>query len=53
MLNLSRETITRVFQQLQRKNIVTREGPKKLIIKKPEDLEKIAHSELTKNKRKG
>ena len=42
MLNLSRETITRVFQQLQRRNIVSREGPKKLIIQRPEDLEKIA-----------
>ena len=42
MLNLSRETITRVFQQLQRKNIVAREGPKKLIIHRPEHLEKIA-----------
>jgi DNA-binding transcriptional regulator YhcF (GntR family) len=42
MLNLSRETITRVFQQLQKKNIVAREGPKKLLIQKPEELEKVA-----------
>jgi len=42
MLNLSRETITRVFQQLQKKNIVAREGPKKLIIQKPKELEEIA-----------
>ena len=42
MLNLSRETITRVFQQLQKKNIVVREGPKKLLIQKPEELEKVA-----------
>ena len=42
MLNLSRETITRVFQQLQKRNIVAREGPKKLIIQRPGDLEKIA-----------
>ena len=42
MLNLSRETITRVFQQLQKRKIVAREGPKKLIIQRPGDLEKIA-----------
>ena len=42
MLNLSRETITRVFQQLQKKNIVAREGPKQLLIQKPEELEKVA-----------
>ena len=42
MLNLSRETITRVFQQLQKRNIVAREGPKILVIQRPEELEKIA-----------
>jgi CRP/FNR family cyclic AMP-dependent transcriptional regulator len=42
MLNLSRETITRVFQQLQRKQIVSRVGPNKLVINKPELLKGIA-----------
>ena len=42
MLNLSRETITRVFQQLQRKQIVSRVGPNKLLINKPELLKEIA-----------
>ena len=46
MLNLSRETITRVFQQLQKKNIVAREGPKKLIIQKPKELEEIAQGSI-------
>ena len=32
MLNLSRETVTRVFQQLQKKQIVSRKGPNKLMI---------------------
>ncbi|MDC0221439.1 Crp/Fnr family transcriptional regulator [Gammaproteobacteria bacterium] len=42
MLNLSRETITRVFQQLQRKQIVSRTGPNSLIIKHTSLLKKIA-----------
>ena len=42
MLNLSRETITRVFQQLQRKQIVSRVGPNKLVINKPDLLQEIA-----------
>ncbi len=42
MLNLSRETITRVFQQLQRKQIVSRVGPNKLLINQPEILRGIA-----------
>lgn len=42
MLNLSRETITRVFQQLQRKQIVSRVGPNKLVINKPDLLKEIA-----------
>jgi len=48
MLNVSRETVTRVFQQLQKKNIVARDGPNKLIIKTPENLKKIAegHTKL-------
>ena len=42
MLNLSRETITRVFQQLQRRQIVSRVGPNKLMINNPELLKGIA-----------
>ena len=42
MLNLSRETITRVFQQLQRRQIVSREGPNKLLINEPDLLKQIA-----------
>ena len=42
MLNLSRETITRVFQHLQRKQIVFRNGPKSLVINKATLLKKIA-----------
>ena len=32
MLNVSRETVTRVFQQLQKQQIVSRDGPSKLLI---------------------
>ena len=32
MLNLSRETVTRVFQQLQKQQIVSRKGPNRLMI---------------------
>ena len=46
MLNLSRETITRVFQQLQRKQIVSRVGPNKLLINQPEILRGIAEGTL-------
>ncbi len=42
MLNLSRETITRVFQQLQRKQIVSRAGQNRLIIHDLPTLQKIA-----------
>lgn len=42
MLNLSRETITRVFQQLQRRQIVSRVGPNKLVINEPNLLKEIA-----------
>ena len=42
MLNLSRETITRVFQHLQRKQIVSRSGPNSLVINKATLLKKIA-----------
>jgi len=47
MLNLSRETITRVFQQLQRKEIVSRTGPNSLIIKQTPLLKKIADGSET------
>ena len=43
MLNLSRETITRVFQSLQRKQIVSRSGPNSLTINKSALLRKIAN----------
>lgn len=46
MLNLSRETITRVFQQLQRKQIVSRAGPNKLVINDLLTLENIAKGSL-------
>ena len=42
MLNLSRETITRVFQHLQRKQIVSHSGPNSLVINKATLLKKIA-----------
>ena len=42
MLNLRRETITRVFQQLQRRQIVSRVGPNKLVINEPNLLKEIA-----------
>jgi DNA-binding IclR family transcriptional regulator len=32
MLNLSRESVTRVFQALQTKNIVRRDGPSRLMV---------------------
>ena len=32
MLNISRETVTRVFQTLQNRQIVKRDGPAKLLV---------------------
>lgn len=46
MLNLSRETITRVFQRLQKKQIVSREGPNRLLINDPVLLKEIAEGLL-------
>ena len=46
MLNLSRETITRVFQQLQRKQIVSRAGPNRLVINKLDVLRGIAEGSI-------
>ena len=42
MLNLSRETVTRVFQQLQRQKLVARKGPNELVIHDLAALKKIA-----------
>lgn len=45
MLNLSRESVTRVFQSLQNRNIVRRDGPNRLIINDLEALKKLAEGE--------
>ena len=42
MLNLSRETVTRVFQQLQRQKLVSRKGPNELLIHDIATLKAIA-----------
>ncbi len=42
MLNLSRETVTRVFQTLQTRQIVKRDGPACLLITDPETLKALA-----------
>lgn len=42
MLNLSRETVTRVFQTLQTRQIVKRDGPACLLINDPETLKALA-----------
>ena len=42
MLNVSRETVTRVFQSLQNRQIVRRDGPAKLIVNKLDTLQKFA-----------
>ena len=42
MLNLSRETVTRVFQQLQRQKLVSRKGPNELLIHDITELKAIA-----------
>ena len=43
MLNLSRETVTRVFQALQNRQIVKRDGPTRLIIVNPTTLKQLAN----------
>ncbi len=48
MLNLSRETITRVFQQLQKKQIVSRTGQNKLLIEDPTAFKKIVSNLIEK-----
>lgn len=42
MLNVSRETVTRVFQTLQSRKIVKRDGPTKLLINDPKTLQQYA-----------
>lgn len=42
MLNVSRETVTRIFQTLQNRQIVRRDGSAKLIVRKPERLQQLA-----------
>jgi CRP-like cAMP-binding protein len=42
MLNLSRETVTRIFQQLQGQNIVKRDGSSRLLIVDPALLKSLA-----------
>jgi CRP-like cAMP-binding protein len=42
MLNLSRETVTRVFQQLQAQDIVRRDGASRLLIPNPATLKALA-----------
>ncbi|WP_191602243.1 Crp/Fnr family transcriptional regulator [Marinomonas algicola] len=44
MLNLSRETVTRVFQTLQSKAIVKRDGSARLVILDPDALKDLAES---------
>ena len=42
MLNVSRETVTRVFQQLQKRQIVSRDGPSKLLINDLQTIKEVA-----------
>ena len=42
MLNVSRETVTRVFQQLQKQQIVSRDGPSKLLINDLQSIKEVA-----------
>jgi len=46
MLNLSREAVTRVFQALQTRQIVKRDGPSRLIIVSPSLLEQLANGSV-------
>ena len=47
MLNVSRETVTRVFQSLQNRQIVRRDGPTKLLIIDPKALKQLAEGKTT------
>ena len=42
MLNLSRESVSRVFQSLQTRQIVRRDGPGALIVADPATLKALA-----------
>jgi len=42
MLNVSRETVTRVFQTLQNRQIVKRDGSASLLLKDPQSLKSLA-----------
>lgn len=46
MLNLSRESVTRVFQTLQKKGIVKRDGTTKLLIPMPSLLKTLAYGDV-------
>jgi CRP-like cAMP-binding protein len=46
MLNLSRETVTRVYQQLQGRDIVKRDGNSRLIVTDPKKLKALALGEI-------
>ena len=45
MLNISRESVTRVFQTLQNRQIVRRNGASSLLIEDPEALKRLANGE--------
>ena len=45
MLNVSRETVTRVFQTLQNRQIVKRDGPTRLLVNKLQILKQFAEGE--------
>lgn len=45
MLNLSRESVTRVFQVLQKREVVKRDGAARLLIPAPEALRVLAYGE--------
>lgn len=45
MLNVSRETVTRVFQKLQNQSVVQRDGPKSLLITDLATLKKLAEGD--------
>jgi len=47
MLNLSRETVTRVFQSLQTRQIVKRDGSTLLLVNDLATLEKLANGSET------
>ncbi|MBL4581091.1 MAG: Crp/Fnr family transcriptional regulator [Gammaproteobacteria bacterium] len=46
MLNVSRETVTRVFQKLQNQRVVQRDGPRSLLIPDLATLKKLAEGKM-------